>query len=236
MDEVLQPEYANGHNVVPGVIVGSVTTLGESIKRLTVAMESNPEHVDLPAHSRLLDGAASRLLTTSSMIEHRTRRRGRNGEKVPDEVTPEMAVKHSVGYKAITAVGVANLHSRFVQADDDETSYLVLVVPLSFLHHTRQSFAPRLAQRGPKRHRLPKSKTSRFSHWLRWMVLMYDCLRVARRITSDLLFDLLRRCKMKSIPTWIPSSDRVQRCRGKCVYHYCPFLAAAQTVGFWARL
>jgi hypothetical protein len=124
MDEVLQPEYANGHNVVPGVIVGSVTTLGESIKRLTVAMESNPEHVDLPAHSRLLDGAASRLLTTSSMIEHRTRRRGRNGEKVPDEVTPEMAVKHSVGYKAITAVGVANLHSRFVQADDDETSYL----------------------------------------------------------------------------------------------------------------
>ena len=62
---------------------------------------------------------------------------------------------------------------------------------------------------------------------------MYDCLRVARRITSDLLFDLLRRCKMKSIPTWIPSSDRVQRCRGKCVYHWtCPFLAAAQTVGF----
>ena len=98
----------------------------DTIQRLVVAMEANPEHVDSPAQSRLLDSAAKRLLDACAMIEHRSVVAGGadKGKARPEEDTPESAVKHGVGFRTITPIGVANLHSRFDQADADESATL----------------------------------------------------------------------------------------------------------------
>lgn len=59
------------------------------------------------------------------MVEHRSlRKQGKGKGKVPDKITPDMAVKHGVGLGSITPIGIANLYSRFNQLDTDESSSL----------------------------------------------------------------------------------------------------------------
>jgi hypothetical protein len=119
---------ASDQHVVPGIANGSVGTLSEAIKRLAAAMEASPENVEVPAHSKVLDSAAKHLLAAAAMIEHRSLREIGGGKgKVPDKITPEMAIKHGVGFGAITAIGVANLFSRFTQLDTDESSSLSVI-------------------------------------------------------------------------------------------------------------
>ena len=111
---------------VPGIATGSLGTLAESMARLSTAMEQNPEHVDVPTHSKAIDKVAKQLLEVCGMIEHRSLKNqvASGAGKVPDEVTPDIAVKHSVGYKSISPQGVMNLYSRFKQLDTDETGRL----------------------------------------------------------------------------------------------------------------
>ena len=117
---------AQDEQPVAGIAAGSLGTLADSMTRLSTAMEQNPQHLDVPTHSRAIDQVAKQLLEVSGMIEHRSlKHQVRSGAgKVPDEVTPDIAVKHSVGYKTISPQGVMNLHSRFKQLDTDETDRL----------------------------------------------------------------------------------------------------------------
>jgi hypothetical protein len=113
------------HESVPGIANGSMATLTEAMQRLASAMAGNPEQVDVPAHSKVLDSAAKHLLAAAAMIEHRSLRKlGKGKGKVPDKITPDMAVKHGVGLGSISPIGIANLFSRFNQLDTDESSSL----------------------------------------------------------------------------------------------------------------
>lgn len=112
---------------LPGLSAGPMTTLTQGIERLTKAIEGNPDSLDVAAHTKMLDEASTTLMAVAGMIEHRgTHARihaARStatmeaASKGGHNLTARQSVEQDCGYKSITRVGLANLYSRFVEAD-----------------------------------------------------------------------------------------------------------------------
>ena len=101
-------------------------TLSHTLARLAKAVEANPENLSHPAHRQMLDQAASHLMTTASMIESQARVADGSADSQAEEdtMTPDDALLSGVGYKTISAIGMANLHSHFNASDIDDTEAL----------------------------------------------------------------------------------------------------------------